>query len=98
MLKAHKHWALDLMGGGYFRLGAGRSQVQILSPRLSCGWMLERAGGVPRTRDLALALGLRAVQADPNLATPRAPISRQPPTNRPRKRGLTAHAGRKSTS
>ncbi len=29
----------------------------ILSPRLSCGWMLEVAWGVLRTRSLALVLG-----------------------------------------
>ena len=50
MLKAHKHWALELTGEGYFRLGAGRSQVQILSPRLEEKQVIE-----PKVRRLALS-------------------------------------------
>jgi hypothetical protein len=49
-MNTSKHGLYQLSGTPSLGLGAGRSQVQILSPRLSCGWMLEGAGGVSRTR------------------------------------------------
>jgi hypothetical protein len=79
-----KHRLYQLGDTPSLRLGAGRSQVQILSPRLSCGWMLASAGGVYGTRNLASVLGYGWFKIATAQSRRGYRFSGRPPTNRPR--------------